>query len=101
MESLSHEYEIPSFSRVLEAKGYGIRESNDFKLQFLPFLAHSRSVEEHGVLVGENGDGRFFEEDPAVMVTEQADAQQVVMEVGYDVPCGRGELGEKEITCGG
>ena len=50
------------------------------------------AVEEHGILARENGDGRFFEEDAAVMVTERADAQHVVMEVGHDVPCGGGEL---------
>ena len=32
------------------------------------------SVEEHGVLAEEDGDGRFFEEDAAVRVTERADA---------------------------
>ena len=32
------------------------------------------AVEEHGTLAGENGDGRLFEEDAAVMVAAQADA---------------------------
>ena len=56
------------------------------------------SVEEHDVLAGEDGDGRFSKEDVAVMVTEQADTQHVVVKVGHDVPGGCGELGEEEIT---
>ena len=42
--------------------------------------------------------GLFFKENAAVVVTERADTQQVVVEVGHDVPGGCGGLGEEEIT---
>ena len=61
----------------------------------------SVAAEKHGVLAGEDGDGCFVEEDAAVMVTEWADAHQIVMKVGHDVAGGGRKLRQQDVTRGG
>ena len=40
-------------------------------------------------------------QDAAVMVAQGADSNQVVLEVGHDVPGGGGEVGEEDVAGGG
>ena len=56
------------------------------------------ATEDDSVILGENSDGCFFEEDAEVVVTQFADAHQVVMEVRHYVTALDGELREEQIA---
>ena len=74
--------------------GFGTkRESPELDTSgFLP------ATEDVRIVLGKDSDGRFFEEDVAVVVTKFADAYQVVMEVRHYVNALDGELQEEQVS---
>ena len=53
---------------------------------------------EDGPVVGENRDYRFFKKNAAVMIAQGDDSNEVVVEVGHNVPGGCVEVGEEDVT---
>ena len=59
------------------------------------------SSQENGAVLRENRDYRFFKQDTAVVVTQGADSNQVVVEIGHDMSGGSVQVGEEDVAGGG
>ena len=53
---------------------------------------------DNSTVVRENRDLRSFKHDAVVMVAQEADSNQVVLEIGYDVSGGGWQVGEKDVA---